>query len=504
MNAVIRRGVGSKISVVAGTQSSDYKGAQVIEALSELSPESTFFGIGGPQMRSFPNFTNYGTHNAIKDKPFFPYFNHDFDQRFYLFMPLLGSNIRNALFLREIAKNGYWKNFQENGKDVDMVVTVGNELLSFRMLHKLARIYNRTNELKPITVHIDATHRDCHFDHTNYLDFFVHTLPLKMASPQNFTFPGQFIGKQVVFDALSFLYKQTPRFSQNVNPETIVLSSKINVLATEEIAFHLRQEFRERNFIPESSYLFFISPGSEDKEIADNLKVAAKAVEVFVEKFTKDNRFSKKNFGVVISLPEGKESLKSHTQFFSKSDIMTRVIIGNKDDERYRAMAACDVGAVANGDSVLECTAFQLPTVILDNSNFFHSYVNLMYNVHSSELNWTAHGEVLPETTGRNFGEKVAEFWGNWFVAPKSRYKLAQRCNRFLLGFLPKEFTPYEMDVDATPEDQSFELYYNPDIVFRSFMKRIHDNFRDIKDSGRFAHEKVLRRRALVLGPDFV
>lgn len=79
-------------------------------------------------------------------------------------------------------------------------------------------------------------------------------------------------------------------------------------------------------------------------------------------------------------------------------------------------MCASDLAAIANSDIVLEAAALHLNTVVLDNSNFFSSYLKLLYNIHESEINWAYGGALLPETLGRNFGEKVAEFWETWFM----------------------------------------------------------------------------------------
>jgi hypothetical protein len=62
-----------------------------------------------------------------------------------------------------------------------------------------------------------------------------------------------------------------------------------------------------------------------------------------------------------------------------------------------------------NGESVVECAMFQLPTMIMDKRSGWYSYFTLLYNVYNSDLNMGVDGEVYPELIAQNFPEKVAE-----------------------------------------------------------------------------------------------
>lgn len=114
------------------------------------------------------------------------------------------------------------------------------------------------------------------------------------------------------------------------------------------------------------------------------------------------------------------------------------ILRGNKNGERYDAMAAADLGACQNGVSVLECSAFQLPTVILDNKKFWDSYITMWYNVFDNDINLAEDKQILPEMMGRNFGEKLAELWDNWYKDQNSRYRKAIDTNTTLLKCLPQ------------------------------------------------------------------
>ena len=505
MNLAIRKRFASKIGIVAGYQSADYKGAQLIQHFKKINPDAQFFGLAGEKMtQADPTFKNHGRLKNFTDKSFYPHYNFDLDPRSPIYVPLICSHLQTTKMLHEFKRTGFYDNFEYgNTKDIDMILTIHNPTFAYRLHEKITKVCESHSETKPIVVHFDVMKRNLRYEHTNNLDFCVHTLPLLSADVARSEFPSQFVGKKVVFDALSFLYKQNPKFAEYVTDSTIDICPQMNILIVEELAFELRKQFREKHFINDSVYLFFISPGSEEKEIDANIKVAADAIDVFIKKFSEDNRFTKKNFGVVLSLPEDKPHLKSLASQFDSLGLYTQTIIGNKNGERYAAMAGCDLAAVANGDSVFESSVFQLPTVILDNSPFFGAYFKLMYNVQGSEFNWNYVGELLPETLGRNFGSKVSEFWENWFITPKSRYRLARKANKHLLDLLPEQPSSPNAPAKLFDEAKDYKTFLNPDLVLHNFLQKVYSEFRDVKQKGHSRHEKEHKRRVIVFGPEF-
>ncbi len=501
----MRRQFHSKIGVIAGNRSHDYKGADLIRTVKSINADAQFFGLGGAKMaQADREFKNYGSLDKLIDKPFFPQFNIDLDRSSPLYIPLIYSNVKILRSMYELHSNGFFKNFEyDNSKEVDMVITLGNELFARRVLNRVSSICTKNNQIKPLTIHVDALKRNFIYDDISILDFCVHTIQKDSADRKQFAFPSQFIGKQVVFDALSFIYKQNPKYSEFVSGSLLKINPEMNVLAVEEIAFQMRNDFREKHFFSDSSYLFFISPGNEESEIRANVKVAAEGIKIFLKKFSEDNRFTKKNFGVVLSLPEEFRNLKDQFPDLIAADIATHFVFGNEDGERYRAMAACDLAAVANGDSVFESSVFQLPTVILDNSSFLSAYFKLMYNVYGSEFNWNAAGETLPETLGRNFGAKVSEFWENWFISPKSRFKLARKTNRQLFHLLPQIQHLRKGGIEEWEERGDAQSFINPNLVFERFLEEVYVGFQDVKHKSASAFEKTRSRRVLVHGPEF-
>ena len=72
----------------------------------------------------------------------------------------------------------------------------------------------------------------------------------------------------------------------------------------EELIFQERTKWRKANNIDETTTLIFVSPGSTEAEAKSCLPTIAKAVDLFIAEYTKDNTVTKENFAVVVSVPE--------------------------------------------------------------------------------------------------------------------------------------------------------------------------------------------------------
>lgn len=74
----------------------------------------------------------------------------------------------------------------------------------------------------------------------------------------------------------------------------------------------------------------------------------------------------------------------------------------------------------------------------MDNKNWYDSYLALWYNVFDNDINLSEDKQHLPELMGRNFGEKLAELWEQWYKVQGSRYRKAIETNKVLLNSLPQ------------------------------------------------------------------
>ncbi len=112
---------------------------------------------------------------------------------------------------------------EETIKDTSLMVTVGNQLLSARILERVNRYCNRYNLLKPLAIHVDVTRRLFKYRNHEYLDYHIFTMPAVCMNTDYYDFPGKFIGKQVLFDAWKFLYNQDSKYKDMVQGNVIYL-----------------------------------------------------------------------------------------------------------------------------------------------------------------------------------------------------------------------------------------------------------------------------------------
>ena len=122
----------------------------------------------------------------------------------------------------------------------------------------------------------------------------------------------------------------------------------------------------------------------------------------------------------------------------------------------------------------------QLPTLILEQLDFFHTYFMLLYNQFNNELSWAAKGEIYPELAGQNFPEKVAEIWGQWYLEPKIKYQFMKRFERVLPQFLPIPEVHHTQVL--TQEGMEFERFANPEIVLGEKLDQIISTYQETKE----------------------
>lgn len=485
--------------IMAGYKSADKRGVLLINKLEKIDPEMKFFGIGGREMIKNKNFENFADLKNRLDKPFQQEKNFRTDPRFYPLVCSLQLNINNFKILKDLNKKNFLERFKSSkkGQDTDLLITVGNQLLSTRILEKISKVYNLEKKTIPFRIHYDRTKRLFNYDFHNHLDFFINTMPSVAFDLQEYDFPGVFIGKQVVFNAWKFLLGNSEKYRECVKGRMIYLQKEVNHLVMEELIFEQRQVFRNEMGIEESATVIFISPGNEKNEINKNMPVCLNAVAGFVNKFTKSGRLNKNNFHVVISL-EKELTNDKYNEDFKKLGISCSFINGNENGMRYKAMAASDLGVSQDGDSILECAAFQLPTVILNNRNFFQNYVTLLYNTFDSEINLLKDGDVYPEMAGRFFPEKIIEFWQEWFIKPKTRFRLAIETNKRLFEFLPEPQNKQDLTIDSA----IFTPFVEPEMVLEEFLKTKLKEVRDLKKQ-KGVYEEIQNKRLGLLGLSF-
>lgn len=94
------------------------------------------------------------------------------------------------------------------------------------------------------------------------------------------------------------------------------------------------------------------------------------------------------------------------------------------------------MAVAVNGDAVTECAGMQLPTLILESMDQWHSYWMLLYNQFNNNINIANRGPIYPELVGQGFPEKIVELWGEWYLDPKKRYQMVNKHKKVLSKFL--------------------------------------------------------------------
>lgn len=454
------RGFGTTICVMAGSPSWDVTGARVMKWLKQVSPEPiTFVGIGGDEMKAEGLSINYADINTFPNKPTTPHKNH---LRWHIVQPfhpvMANLHAKNRAVVKQMVKNNFLVDCIDNVKP-SLFLTFGNEFFMRRLYKELDGEYAARNLLKPPMMHYDKLLINQRFEFSTYVDHWLYTVPKDPMNWRYYKFPSTYVGIWSVARAIEYLYKSSPKHQHLVSDNTLLISGEFNYMIMETLIQNERQKFRQQNNIEESVNLFYTLPGNSKEEILWAIPLIHGTVSHFVKKFPD---FSAENFAVVIpSLPHI-ENLIVDT--IGKYKWPIRVIVTKNAEERYSALAASDMAACVNGDAVAECAAYQIPTVILNKMSFFQSYVTLLYNSFSNDLNIALGGEAYPETIGQAFPEKVVEYWADWFTKPRNRYNYIQRFESFVPKLVPKVGerdleTP--SDTKAIVEDGiSFEKYY--------------------------------------------
>ena len=486
----------SKVAIVAGGPSADYKGAKIIKSLSgKNSPVKSFFGVGGPQMQS-SNFQSHADISLIPDKPFYPTFHFDIDPRFILNFTMIPENLRYLSLYQKLKKNGFWNEFDaQNIRDVNMFITVESQLLSFRLYEKLDRRLKQETEYRPLRIHLDKTVRNYKFDHLRSIDYLLYTLPNASNDNQRFKFPSRFIGKQVVFDALAYVYSRFPDYKE--------LVTEMSILGDTESVFELirlnklktKENFRKKNSIKSNDVVLFISPGNQEWEIKANSNVIVDGVVDF-SKNLKPNQ----NIYVIVCYQSDSEATRKITENIKLKNIPCFQIINPTLEEKYDAMSVADFGAIENGDMVFEAMALHLPTVVLGSASTYKSYFNLMYNRWVSDINWAQEGLLLPETALWNFGTKLSEFWQVWNNQHEISFDVIMKYSKLLFRMLPTQADVEENYTNSKKEDERFKLFMKPDFVVDQFLKEKFLQYEDLKNSNQNPDNWERKRKAFILG----
>lgn len=485
------------MAVIAGSSASDHRGAQVVNTLKKVAPDTTFFGITGPEMESA------GVHPYVKasdlpQKWVYPMANFRVDPRFALSLYMIPENLRLIPTFIRLYRSGFWNNFKGGKKeDVDMIVTVDNDLLGSRVNEFANFAYKDQSALRPLRVHFGLTVRNYTYSHLWNVDYLVYTLPNKSVDKQLFKFPSQFVGVKGVYDVLQFVMESMPNFQGRVCENHLVVDKESFFEMIRQFQVTRKSQYRQKISVASNSWVFFFNPGVISDQIEINAKVIRKAINQMKRKMP-DNQ----QVVVIINLPSKSKVDPSWTEMFKGIEAVVKFIYEDNKKGKLEALAASDFAAIEGSETVFQAAALQIPTVILDNSSNWQGYVTLMHNVYASQINFAMNGELFPEMTLRNFGSKLVEFLEEWIEKPHLKAEVARRFSKQLLTFLP---TDDDLKFPHRPEEsisRSEIRLYHPEFVTEEFLRNAYAEFRTVKASPLTLAEKQSKRRDLILGPE--
>lgn len=300
----LSRGFSTSVCLLAGMPSMDANGAAIMNSLKEKSQgKIEFFGLGGEKMVSAGLQDNFGCLNKLPDKPLYMFNNanpHHRERLYAIYMA--ATRFKNWRVVKEIEAKLHTQLLE---KQPSAVISLGNEYFMKRLYLKIDKTYQDPRYgpiLKPAMLYYDRLMVGQTVEHLKYLDHYVYTVPYHPPNWQYYKFPSTFAGSQGLFDAYSYLYRQSSKYNGLASEQGIYLNKEYNSIIMEELILESRAAFRKKYSISEESTVFFGSIGSDRLEVKWSLPIVQKAVNGFLEKFSK---VSPENFTVVLSLPHG-------------------------------------------------------------------------------------------------------------------------------------------------------------------------------------------------------
>ena len=108
MTQQLAKGV-ANVCILAGYESQDYKGAQIMKDLrKQYGDDVNFYGIGGPLMEAEGLKENVGDVNLFLDKPFYPWKNNQWNlMHVKWYPPLLNVVSHNEKVFKQVS----WMSF---------------------------------------------------------------------------------------------------------------------------------------------------------------------------------------------------------------------------------------------------------------------------------------------------------------------------------------------------------------------------------------------------------
>lgn len=175
------------------------------------------------------------------------------------------------------------------------------------------------------------------------------------------------------------------------------------------------------------------------------------------------------NFTTIISLQEGSEGQQEAKEFLSQNEWLGKlVIVTDRKNKHFDAMAASDFGFVHDGQMVSSANALNLPVNCMFNMRMHHQFYQNYFNRWWNDMNLIADNDVNKELIGGEcwFG-KICDTLGQNYVNPRARQQQIQRLRGFVqegMSFKPLDRSQVRTR-DLLIDGQPYTQHYDPFVL---------------------------------------
>ena len=239
-------------------------------------------------------------------------------------------------------------------------------------------------------------------------------------------FPGEYVGQYGVYEATKHVYNKTNSLKGLIKDDYLLVNKRYFATDMEKAIEQIRAGFRAENNISPEAFSIFVAPGNERSEVEFCLESLRKGVKEFLLKYSAPTSLSPKalplaeNFVTVISVHEGSAGEAAVKEFLQDSEWTGRVVlVSNKDNQHYDAMAASDFGFIYDGQMVSAANALHLPLNCILNMRMHQQWWHDFYNRWWNDMNIIADNHINHELIGGEawYG-KICDTLAEFYVRP--------------------------------------------------------------------------------------
>jgi hypothetical protein len=319
----------------------------------------------------------------------------------------------NTNLLKSMEENQVYENLMRARPSC--ILGLDNEHLSQEMVRRIHSKYNEkfslhaTRKNRPDTYIMTNTVRNWDENYKIFCDMAFYTLALKQINKKWFVFPSHYIGQYGAYEALRHLMLRAG-MTDYVKGNSILFSREHSFDQIEKARTIVREDFRIRLKIDPEATCVFLAPGNTIEENKYTLEAFRLAYNEFITRYSYPSSLShyappREMFKLIVSVQSGTESEEYVRNFLKSSEYLSEVIIvSDKNNEHFDAMASSDFGCVYNGQLVSSAASLHLHCFTMQNMNDLHYFWHTWENRWLAELNVNADRPAIKEYA-------AGEFW---------------------------------------------------------------------------------------------